>query len=112
MKLIHSRKRFLALFTAVMVISTLISTTVVRHTKVAAAGGEAVLDLDNINQNPVINFSALKGSDGKLRISNDATTGGFVSSGITNTSYLLTTSKISGDFTVEAKLKVTSRIQE
>lgn len=109
MRSIHSKKRYLAMLTAMMMIFSLFSFSVNDTIIAKAAGEEAILDLDNSNQNPVINFSALKNSEGKMIISNDAATGGFVSTGISNTSYLLTPGKVSGDFTVEAKLKVLNR---
>jgi len=69
----------------------------------------AIESLMQVNQNPLYTLSAAKTPDGKLIISNTANSGGFSSGGITNTSYLITADKISGDFTVETTLKVTGR---
>lgn len=106
---INSRNPFLIFLLCIMMTFSMNSFSIVRPIEVKAAEGEAILDLDNINQNPAVNFSAIKNSSGKMIISNDSTAGGFETSGITNTSYLLTSSKISGDFSVEAKLRVLSR---
>ncbi|MBU3218419.1 fibronectin type III domain-containing protein [Clostridium estertheticum] len=103
------RNRNLSLFIATIMIFTLLPFNVKGVTKVATTGGEAILDLENVNQVPIVKFSALKDSNNKMIISNDSTIGGFSSKGTKNSSFLLTPNKISGDFSVEATLKVTNR---
>lgn len=109
MKLKFLKKRFLSIFLSMAMFLSMFSFLVDEPIIVKAAEGEPILDLDNINQNPSINFSAIKTSDGNMFISNDASSGGFSSGGINNTSYLITSAKYSGDFSVEARLKVLSR---
>ena len=103
------RNRNLSIFIVTMMIFTLLPFNVKEVTKVATTGGEAILDLENVNQVPIVKFSALKDSNNKIIISNDSTIGGFSSKGTKNSSFLLTPNKISGYFSVEATLKVTNR---
>ena len=102
-------RRFLTIVLSITMLFSIFSFFINEPIAVEAAEGVPILDLDSINQNPSINFSAMKTSDGKMTISNDAGDGGFSSGGIKNTSYLITSAKYSGDFSVEATLKVTAR---
>lgn len=109
MNVTYSRKRFLTILLSITMFFSMFSFLINEPFIVEAAEGEPILDLKNVNQNPSINFSALKTSNGNMKILNDSTSGGFSSGGIKNTSYLITPAKYSGDFSVEAKLKVVSR---
>jgi hypothetical protein len=104
-----SKKRSLSGLLSTTMFFTMFSLALQVPSRATAEEQKSSVVLENVNQNPDVKFSTKDNGNGGLTVSNEATTGGFSSSATTNTSYLLTPSKISGDFSVEATLKVSSR---